>query len=190
MLRKETLKVWLYCLKCKDFTQTIGPIIISKLIKNRYHIKVQCSICNKFKSKFLNQEQINFLPDEIKNSLDNSTFNDTIIRDGKALPLLALIPLVIASISALTSVAGTTASVVLANKQANVTERHNKQIEQIASQGNGISNKVIKIDEPKVLSDTALPIKKTISYDELIKQSMNFFYEEKDLLYVFNILIY
>ena len=43
------------------------------------------------------------------------------IRDGKALPLLALILLVIANISALTSVAGTTASVVLANKQANET---------------------------------------------------------------------
>ena len=53
-------------------------------------------------------------------------------------------------------------------------QRHNKQIEQIASQGNGISNEVIKIDEPKVLSDTALPIKKIISDDELIKQSMNF----------------
>ena len=66
MPRKENLEVRLYCLKCKDFTQSIGPIIVSKLIKNRYHIKARCLICNKFKSKFLNHEQINLLPDEIK----------------------------------------------------------------------------------------------------------------------------
>ena len=173
MPRKETLEVRLYCLKCKDFTQSIGPIIVSKLIKNRYHIKAQCSICNKFKSKFLNHEQINLLPDEIKNSPNNSTFKDTILRNGKALPLLALISLVIAGISALTSVAGNTASVVLDNKQVNEDERHHKQLEEVA-RGNGISNKVIKIDKPKVLSDTALPVKKIISDDELIKQSMNF----------------
>ena len=144
MPKKENLEVRLYCLKCKDFTQSIGPIIVSKLIKNRYHIKARCSICNKFKSKFLNHEQINLLLNEIKNSPENSTFNNDIIRDGKALPLLALIPLVIPGISAITSAAGTAASVVLANKQANETERHNKQSEQIAV--SGISNEGIKID--------------------------------------------
>ena len=98
MPRKETLEVRLYCLKCKDLTQSIGPIIVSKLIKNRYHIKARCSICNKFKSKFLNHEQIKVLPDEIKNAPDNSTFNNDIIRDKKALSLLASIPLVVADI--------------------------------------------------------------------------------------------
>ena len=188
MPRTETLEVRLYCLKCKDFTQSIGPIIVSKLIKNRYQIKAKCSICNKFKSKFLNHEQINLLPDEIKNLPDNSTFKDTIIRDGKALPLLSLIPLVIAGISALTSVAGTTASVVLANKQANEDERHHQQLEEVP-RGNGISHKVIKRDEPKVLSDTALPVKKIISDDKLINQSMNFF-TRKRISYIFKFLIY
>ena len=42
MPRKENLVVRLYCLKCKDFTYSIGPIIVSKLIKNRYHIKARC----------------------------------------------------------------------------------------------------------------------------------------------------
>ena len=83
MPRKETLDVRLYCLKWKDFTQSISPIIVSKLIKNRYHIKAVCSICNKFKSKVINHKYIKLLPNEIKNSPDNSTFNDTIIRDGK-----------------------------------------------------------------------------------------------------------
>ena len=183
MPRKETLKGRLYFLKCKDVTQSIGPFIVSKLIKNRYHIKARSSICNKFKSKFLNHKQINLLPDEVKNSPDNSTFNNTQIRDGKALPLLALISLVIAGISALNFVPGTSALVVLSNNQATETERHHKQLEEVA-RGNGISHDVIKIDEPKFLTDTVLPIKKTISDDELIKQSMNFF-KRKRIYYMY-----
>ena len=58
MPRQPNLEIRLKCLKCKDFTQTIGLIIISKLTENRYHINAVCSICNKFKSKFLNKEQI------------------------------------------------------------------------------------------------------------------------------------
>ena len=174
MTRTRNLDVRLYCINCKDYTQSINLISIIKVAKNRFHIKAMCSICHKFKTKFLNKEQITLLPKEVRESEDGSNFNNNVTIDGTAIPLLALIPLVIAGISTLTSVAGTTASVALANKQANETERHNKQIEQIASQGNGISIEVIKIDEPKVLSDTALPIKKTISDDELIKQSMNF----------------
>ena len=135
------------------------------------------------KSKFLNHEQIKLQTDEIKNSPDNSTVKDTIMRDGKALPLLALIPLIITGISALTSFAGTTASVVLNNKQANEHERHHKQLEKVAI-WNGISNEVIKIDEPKVLSDTALPVKKIISDDELINQSMNILREKGFLIYI------
>ena len=116
MTRKHSVEIRLYCIKCKDFTQSTGPIIINKLTTNRFNIKVLCSICNKLKSKFLIKEQIKLLPDEVLNSSDNSTFNDVIIRNGKAIPLLALVPLVIAGISALTSAAGNTASVVLANK--------------------------------------------------------------------------
>ena len=141
MTRKHTLEIRLYCIKCKDFTQSTGPIIINKLTTNRFNIKVLCSICNKLKSKFLNKEQIKLLPDEVLNSSDNSTFNDVIIRDGKAIPLLTLVPLVIAGISALTSAAGTTASVVLANKQANEDEKHYRELESLA-RGNGISNDI------------------------------------------------
>ena len=65
MPRKPNSEICLKCANCKDYTQTIGPIIISKLTENRYHIKAVCSICNKFKSKFLNKEQIMLLPNEI-----------------------------------------------------------------------------------------------------------------------------
>ena len=106
------------------------------------------------------------------------------------MPLLALIPAIIAGITALTSVAGTTASVVLGNKQANETEQHNKAIEQIA-QGEAISNDIIKNGE-STMSDKAgtlarnehtkrsdikscdLPIDSTMSDDELIHRSIEF----------------
>ena len=65
MPRLPRLEISLKCLKCNDFTQTIGPIIITKLTENRYYIKAICSICNKFKSKFLNKEQIKLLSNEI-----------------------------------------------------------------------------------------------------------------------------
>ena len=48
-------------------------------------------------------------------------------------------------ISALVSAAGTTASVVLANKQGNEDEKHHRELELIA-RGNGISNDIIKND--------------------------------------------
>ena len=101
-----------------------------------------CSICNKFITKYLNIEQVKLLPDEITNAPENTKFTNNIIKEGKALPLLALIPAIIAGITTLASVAGTTASVVLGNKQANETELHNKAVEQIA-QGGTISNDII-----------------------------------------------
>ena len=76
------------------------------------------------------------MPDEVLNSSDGSTFNDVIIKDGNAIPLLALVPLVISGIFALVGAAGTTASVVLSNKQADEQQRHNKAVEQIAQGGN------------------------------------------------------
>ena len=85
------------------------------------------------------------MPDEVLNSSDGSTFNDVIIRDSKAILLLALIPLVISNISALASAAGTTASVVLANKQAYENEKHYRELESIARR-NSIFNDVIKIN--------------------------------------------
>ena len=173
MPRTRNLDVRLYCINCKEYTQSINPISIIKVATNRFHIKAMCSICHKFKTKFLNNEQIKLLLKEIRESEDGSTFNNNVTIEGAAIPLLALIPLVISGISALASAAGTTASVVLANKQANEDEKHNRELESIA-RGNGISNDEIKIDEHKVLSDIALPIKKPITDDELSKQSMKF----------------
>ena len=154
MPRQKSSEVRLYCLKCKDYTQFKEHIIIKKDVGSRFHIKAMCSICNKFKTKFLNLEQVKLLPKEIRESEDGSTFNNNVTIDGKALPLLALIPLVIAGISALTSAAGTAASVVLSNKQADEQQRHNKAVEQIA-QGENIEDD-IKNDNDLQINDKGI----------------------------------
>ena len=83
MPRKQSSDVRLYCLKCKDYTQSIEPIIIKKDVGSRFHIKAMCSICNKFKTKFLSLEQVKLLPKEVRESEDGSTFNNNVTIDGK-----------------------------------------------------------------------------------------------------------
>ena len=146
MPRKPNSEIRLKCANCKDYTQTINPIIINKLTENRYHIKAVCSICNKFKSKFLNKEQIMLLPNEIQQATDNTTFTNTIERNGGLLPIIPLIGAIAAGISALASAGGATASAIISAKNSTEQERHNKQLEDIA-RGNGISNDVIKTNQ-------------------------------------------
>ena len=143
MPRARNLDVRLYCINCKEYTQSISPISIIKVATNRFHIKAMCFICNKLKTNFLNKEQIKLLPKEIRESEDGLNFNNNVTIEGTAIPLLALIPLVISGISALASADGTTASAVLANKQANKDEKHHRELESI-DRGNSISNDVIK----------------------------------------------
>ena len=142
MPRQPNLEIRLKCNNCKDFTQTINPIIINKLTENRYHIKAVCSICNKFKTKFLNKKQIRLLPVEIKQAGNNTTFNNTIERNGGIIPLIPLIGAIAMGISAL---GGATASAIISAKNSAEDERHHKQLEQISSENN-ISNDVIKTD--------------------------------------------
>ena len=106
-------------------------------------MKAMCSICNKFKTKVLNLEHLKLLPKEIRESKDGSTFNNNVTIEGKVLQLFALVPMIIAGISALKSATGTATLVVLSNKQANEDEKHHRELESIA-RGNSISNDVIK----------------------------------------------
>ena len=129
------LEIRLKCLICKDFTQTKGPIIISKLTDNRYHIKAVCSICNKFKSKFLNKEQIKFLLNEIQQAADNRTFNNTIERNGSIFLLIpsigAVIPtigVIAAGISALASAGKEIACAIISAKNSAEQERQYKAV--------------------------------------------------------------
>ena len=109
-------------------------------------MKAMCSICNKFKTKFLNLEQLKLLPDEIKNSEDGSTFTNTIERNGKILPIIPLIMAVTAGISALASAGGATASAIISTKNSAEDERHYCELEKIAGSGQSDSVNILKHD--------------------------------------------
>ena len=140
MPRRPNNEIRLRCNTCKEFTQSINPIIIIMEKNNRFHIKAVCSICNQFKTKYLNIEQVKLLPDEINNAPDNTTFTDNIVKNSWILPLLPLIGAIAAGITALASVGGATAIAVISAKSFGEQEIHHRQLEDIAK-GNGISNK-------------------------------------------------
>ena len=118
MPRKQSPDVRLYCYKCNNYTQSIELIVIKKDVSNRLHIKAMCLICYKFKTKFLNLEQVKLLPNEIKNSVDNLTFTNNIKRNGGILLIISLIATVAAGISLLTSAGEVTAIAIISAKNS------------------------------------------------------------------------
>ena len=62
-----------------------------------------CIICNKFKVKYLNLEQVKALPVEIRDSDDGSIFTNTIIRNDEIIPIIHLIGPIAIGISTLSS---------------------------------------------------------------------------------------
>ena len=158
MPRIPNNEIRLRCNICKEFTQSINPIIIQKEKNNRFHIKAVCSICNKFKTKCLNIEQVKLLPDEIRHAPDNTTFTDTIERNGGKIPILPLIGAIAGGLTALAAVGGTTASAIIGANSLAEDVRHHRQLEDIA-RGNGISNKGVE----RYMTD-----------DELIHRSIEF----------------
>ena len=48
MVRNTSNELRLKCNYCKEFTQSVGPIILKKR-GNRFHIRATCIICNKQK---------------------------------------------------------------------------------------------------------------------------------------------
>ena len=124
-------------LKCNKLTESIEPVIIRKLSNDKYKITIDCAICKKPKNRTLNKFQMQLLPEEIKNASDNSVFANTIEKNGKALPIIPLIGAIAAGITALSGVAGNVASNIIQakknDKEAAEIERHNKEIEKLAS---------------------------------------------------------
>ena len=167
MPRRPNNEIRLRCNTCKEFTQSISPIIIKKEKNNWFHIKAVCSICNKFKTKYWNIEQVKLLPDEIKNAHDNTTFTDNIVRNGGILPFLPLIKAIAAGITALASAGGATASAVISAKNSSEQERHNRELE-AAARGNGLKS----VDSIKN-DDDVQPLK-GMTDDELIHRSIEF----------------
>ena len=88
---------------CKNYTQCIEPIDIRTESGNRFHFKAVCIICNKFKVKYLNLEQVKALPVEIRDSDNGSIFINTIIRNDEIIPIIPLIEPIAMGISTLPS---------------------------------------------------------------------------------------
>ena len=91
MPRRPNNQTQIRCNICKNYTQCIEPVYIRKESGNRFHFKVMCVICNKFKVKYLNQEQVKALPIEIRDSDDGSIFTNTIVRNDEIIPIIPLI---------------------------------------------------------------------------------------------------
>ena len=103
MPRRPNNLTQIRCNICKNYTQCIEPVNIRKESGNRFHFKAVCIICNKFKVKYLNLEQVNALPIEIRDSDDGSTFTNTIIRNNKIILIISLIEPIAMGISTLPS---------------------------------------------------------------------------------------
>ena len=103
MPRRKSLETHIRCNTCKNYTQCIEPVDIRKEAGNRFHFKAVCIICNKFKVKYLNLEQVKALPIEIRNSDDGSTFTNTIVRNDEIIPIIPLIEPLVMGISILPS---------------------------------------------------------------------------------------
>jgi hypothetical protein len=119
MIRAPNLEVRVRCPNCKELTKSVEQIIIKKVKGNRFYFTAACVFCNSFNNNYLNRSQVNILPYEIKNAPDNTTFSNIIEKEGKTLPLLALIPTIAAGITALPVLGGTVASnVIQANNES------------------------------------------------------------------------
>ena len=74
MPRRQNNETHIRCSTFKNYTQSIEPVVFKRDLGNRFHFKAVCVICNKFKTKYLNLEQVKALPDEIMDSDDGSIF--------------------------------------------------------------------------------------------------------------------
>ena len=111
MPRKQVYGTRIRCHTCQNYTQSIEPVVINKESGNRLHFKAICIICNKFKNKYLNLEQVKALPIEIRDSDDGSIFTNTIVRNNEILHIIPLIGSIAMGISTLPSTDSITANI-------------------------------------------------------------------------------
>jgi hypothetical protein len=138
------------CSACKNITETVEPITIQRSAINKYNLSGTCIICKKLKSKALNKLQRKSLPPEILNMQVGTTFTNNIEKEGGIFPIIPLIGAIAAGISALTGVAGVTASSILKAKENSEQARHNKALEEEIAKGSGIETNKENIDEDEL----------------------------------------
>lgn len=128
----------LRCNRCKKVVPVDNPVI-SKLPGNKYTITAKCLSCNKPISKAMNKKQIKLLPKSIVETKDYSAiehYKDE--KTGGILPLLPLLGAIFGGIAAAGSTAGVVANSVLQSKKNAEQERHNREVERIATAGSGM----------------------------------------------------
>jgi hypothetical protein len=151
MPKAKSTELKIKCKTCNNFTECQEPVIIKRYGLNKFNIKTVCAICKCLKSKTLNEMQRKILPEEILTMIEKSEVVNNITREGKILPLLPILGLILSGIGAASGVAGTVASAVINSKKANEDKRHNETMEQIAqnvASGKGF-NELNEIDKYK-----------------------------------------
>ena len=98
-----------------------------------------CSICNKFETTYLNIEQGNLLPYEIKNAPDNTTFTNIINKNSGIISLLRLIVAIAVEITEVISFGKATANAFSSAKNLSEQNIHNRKLEAAAKY-----NKLVK----------------------------------------------
>ena len=138
MGKKITNQLGIYCNTCKLYTQSESPVMIKRINEERFDMRIRCFICKALKYKRLNINQRKLLPKEIIEMEVGKEIVDNFEKDGGLLPIIPLIAAIISGITALTGVAGVSTNAVLKAKENSETERHHKELENIAK-GNGIT---------------------------------------------------
>ena len=129
MPRKESNNLSILCSHCKEYSQTLEPLSLYHGAKNRFYIKGQCYICNKMKNQVLNKAQREVLPEDILNIPIGSTVVDKIEKNGKVLPLIGIIGLILTGLMAANGAIDVTKSIVNDKLTRDEQTRHNSRIE-------------------------------------------------------------
>jgi hypothetical protein len=71
--RKAAVETRVYCDECREFTPTIGPIVLKRKKGANYYLKSVCGSCNNVKPfKHLNKLQVKAFPEDLRNMSENS----------------------------------------------------------------------------------------------------------------------
>ena len=74
--RKATVETRVYCDVCRNFTPTVGPMVLKRRKGANYYLKSVCGACNSVKPfRHLNKLQVKAFPDDVRSMPENSDIN-------------------------------------------------------------------------------------------------------------------
>jgi hypothetical protein len=137
----ELAKSESYCLICKTKTPNTEPAYLAKTRNKRIGLHSTCTSCGKGKFLFIANKKVCKFPKDVRKALQKLEPEES--YEGGILPLLPLLGLIAAGVTAASGVAGTVANTVIQSKKAEEEKRHNEEIEK-AVKGQGLSNRASK----------------------------------------------